>query len=166
MEINIEEIRESFSNNKKDECIALFKKDFDNKLNSTIEIYLDEATKYCNLTKDPSFPLLLIPQKLYNEYNDAMKRYEDKTCFFIKILSYGLISDVLKNMYLEIEDIYYQYLKIVSGASSTEWNTETIKFNLTDDPASVNQMALWFWTSSGNTISLKNTVPPLPSVNA
>ena len=46
MEINIEEIRESFSNNKKDECIALFKKDFDNKLNFTIEIYLDEATKY------------------------------------------------------------------------------------------------------------------------
>lgn len=121
MEINIEEIRESFSNNKKDECIALFKKDFDNKLNFTIEIYLDEATKYCKLTKAPSFPLSLITKNLYNEYNDAMKRYEDKTDFFIKILSYGLICDALKNMYMEIEDIYYQYLKIVSEKIKKEF---------------------------------------------
>lgn len=44
----------------------------------------------------------------------------------------------------------------VSGASSTEWKTTTVTFTLNDDPASVDQMALWFKVSSGNTISLKN----------
>ena len=44
----------------------------------------------------------------------------------------------------------------VSGASSTEWKTTTVTFTLDDDPASVDQMALWFKVSSGNTISLKN----------
>ena len=44
----------------------------------------------------------------------------------------------------------------VSGASSTEWKTTTVTFTLNDDPASVDQMALWFKVSSGNTISLRN----------
>ena len=49
-----------------------------------------------------------------------------------------------------------KYIKSLSGASSTEWKTTTVTLNLTDDPASVHQMALWFWVSSGHTISLKN----------
>ena len=49
-----------------------------------------------------------------------------------------------------------KYSQSVSGASSTEWKTTSVTFTLTDDPASVEQMALWFKVSSGNTISLKN----------
>ena len=49
-----------------------------------------------------------------------------------------------------------KYIKSVSGASSTGWNTATVRLDLTDGPASVEQMALWFRASSGSTISLKN----------
>ena len=49
-----------------------------------------------------------------------------------------------------------KYIQSVSGASSTEWKTVTLTFKLTDTPTDVEQMALWFWTSNGNTISLKN----------
>lgn len=49
-----------------------------------------------------------------------------------------------------------KYTKRITGNSSTGWETATITFNLTDDPASVEQMALWFRVSSETTISLKN----------
>ena len=49
-----------------------------------------------------------------------------------------------------------KYSKSVSGASSTEWKTATVTFTITEDPTSVEQMALWFKVSNGNTISLKN----------
>ena len=113
----------------KDEYIASFKKDFQDKLNSTIKIYLDEATKYCNLKKEHAFPLSLISKELYEEYSDAINRYEDKTEFFIKLLSYGLISDSLKNLYLEIEEIYYEYLKIVSEKIKKEFENKIKRLN-------------------------------------
>ena len=113
----------------KDEYIASFKKDFQDKLNSTIKIYLDEATKYCNLKKEHAFPLSLISKELYEEYSDAINRYEDKTEFFIKLLSYGLISDSLKNLYLEIEEIYYEYSKIVSEKIKKEFENKIKRLN-------------------------------------
>lgn len=48
-----------------------------------------------------------------------------------------------------------EYTKSVSGVSSS-WQNKTVTFTLDEDPASVEQMALWFSVSSGNTISLKN----------
>ena len=48
------------------------------------------------------------------------------------------------------------YLKSVSGASSGQWNTKTVTFKFTDDPASVEQMALWFSIEDGYKIAIKN----------
>ena len=49
-----------------------------------------------------------------------------------------------------------RYSQRVSSVSSTTWKSGSVTFEITDDPASVEQMALWFKVSSGNTISLKN----------
>ena len=48
------------------------------------------------------------------------------------------------------------YVKSVSGASSDRWTTKTVTFKFTDDPASVEQMALWFSIDTGYKIAIKN----------
>lgn len=49
-----------------------------------------------------------------------------------------------------------KYSQDVSGASSTTWKNGSVTFTITEDLSDVDQMALWFKVSNGNTISLKN----------
>ena len=43
-----------------------------------------------------------------------------------------------------------------SNGSSSTWKSASVSFNITEDPASVEQMALWFRVSSGKTVSIRN----------
>ena len=41
-------------------------------------------------------------------------------------------------------------------STSSSFAAKTFEFTLNNDPDSVNQMALWFKVSSGNTVTLRN----------
>ena len=43
-----------------------------------------------------------------------------------------------------------------SNGSTSTWKSASVSFSITEDPASVEQMALWFRVSSGNTVSIRN----------
>ena len=139
---------------------------------STVNLFVDDYRSSSNYDRLDyrSRTTYIVADKENGEWFYTAEAAKDDGGIFRMILdeykTYGKGTYVLKFDYkastsslllgVGVDHNETKYMKSVSGASLSEWKSATVKFEFTDDPSTVEQMALWFWGSSGGTISLKN----------
>jgi len=114
----------------KDESIDYFKNHFKDELDSSINIYRETVTEYRKLTKDPTYPMMLIPMSLLDEYNNAIIEYENRTEGFIEKLHNNSYSEELEMYYREIKEVYFHRIEIISDYIKKDFEERIKKFLL------------------------------------